>query len=63
MTKIDREELRTLLERARRVTMTPAQEAAQRRSFAFGNASFENPRITKDMIVEAERELEATGER
>lgn len=51
-------ELQYLIERARTVVMTAEQEAAQRRSFAYGNAAFENPRITKKMIEEAAYRLE-----
>ena len=59
MTAHEWEELRTLLERARSVRMTEKEEAEQRRSFAFGNAAFENPRITKQMIEEEDAKLEA----
>ena len=52
-------ELEYLIERARTVTMTAEQEAAQRRSFAYGNAAFENPRITKKMIEEAANKIES----
>ncbi|HEX4301266.1 MAG TPA: hypothetical protein VHZ78_00630 [Rhizomicrobium sp.] len=45
MAKLDR-----LIELARQIKMTPDQAEAQRRSFAFGNAAFENPVITKEMV-------------
>jgi len=48
-------ELDRLIELARKVKMSPGDAEAQRRSFAFGNAAFENPRITKEMV---EREAE-----
>lgn len=44
------EELKTLIEVAKRVTPTPAQREEQRRSFAYGNTAFENKRITREMI-------------
>jgi hypothetical protein len=48
-------ELDRLIELARHVKMSASDNEAQRRSFAFGNAAFENPRITKEMV---EREAE-----
>jgi hypothetical protein len=52
MTKLDE-----LIEAARKVKMTPEQEAAQRRSFAYGNCKLENDRITREMIAEADKRL------
>jgi hypothetical protein len=46
-----------LIEAARKVKMTPEQEAAQRRSFAYGNCKLENDRITREMIAEADKRL------
>ena len=43
-------ELKELLKRAGMVRMTNAQKEAQRRSFAYGNAKIENPRITKETV-------------
>ena len=49
-------ELEKLLDKARRVQMTPEQAEEQRRSFAYGNTNIENPRITRKMVdEEAER--------
>ena len=49
-------ELQALIEKARSVRMTPEQQEAQRRSFAYGNTKLENDRITKETIDrEAER--------
>ena len=42
-----------LIERARRVQMTPEQLEAQRRSFAFGNVALENPNVTREMVDRA----------
>ena len=46
-------ELDELLERARKVTMTPEDREAQRRSFAYGNTRIENQRITKETVNRA----------
>jgi hypothetical protein len=52
MTSVSLQDLDYLIEKARKITMTPAQVVEQRRSFAFGNTAFENPKITRDMIDE-----------
>ena len=44
------DDLKKLIEVAKRVTPTPEQREEQRRSFAYGNTAFENSRITRDMI-------------
>ncbi|MGH1348891.1 MAG: hypothetical protein ACRBN8_45570 [Nannocystales bacterium] len=53
-----RSDLEELIERARSVQMTLAQEEAQRRSFAYGNTKIENDRITRQTIDEAAAALE-----
>jgi len=50
MTETQTKDLERLIERARAVTMTEGEAAAQRRSFAYGNSAFENSKITKDMV-------------
>jgi hypothetical protein len=45
-------EITILLERARRITMSPGEREQQRRSFAYGNANIENEAVTKDVIEE-----------
>lgn len=56
MTLQDMSSLIYLIEKAKKVTMSPAEVTAQRRSFAYGNSAFENPRITRDMVdQEADR--------
>jgi len=50
--------LETLLEAARQREFTHAQREAQRRSFAYGNTQFENPRITRETIDRAADALE-----
>jgi len=44
------EELKRLIEVAKRVTPTPEHREEQRRSFAYGNTAYENTRITREMI-------------
>jgi hypothetical protein len=53
-------ELEALLEASRRRETTPAEQEAQRRSFAYGNTHFENERITKDTIARAAEALKAS---
>ena len=52
MTKQDLASLNYLIEKAKNVTMTDAEVTAQRRSFAYGNSAFENPKITRAMVDE-----------
>ena len=51
-------ELDKLVTLARKVKMSPAQQEAQRRSFAYGNAGFENARVTRAMVDKQAEELE-----
>ena len=44
--------LSKLIEMAKAVKMTEAQQEEQRRSFVYGNTAFENPSITRQMIDE-----------
>lgn len=39
-----------LIEAAKKVELTPEQREKQRRSFAFGNTSYENDDITREMV-------------
>lgn len=43
----------SILESAKKIVMTTDEKEAQRRSFAYGNTSIENPRITREMIDQA----------
>jgi len=52
-------ELEKLVERAREIQMTPDQLRQQRRSFVYGNTHIENDRITREMVAEADKKLEA----
>ena len=56
-----KQKLDELVERARKIEMTPSQEAAQRQSFAYGNTQIENDRITREMVAEADRKIEQEG--
>ena len=47
------DELKKLLETAKAIEMSPADQEQQRRSFAYGNTSFENRRITRETIDKA----------
>jgi len=44
------EELKELLEAAKKVTMSPVDIEEQRRSFAYGNAHIENEKVTRETI-------------
>lgn len=58
-----RPELERLLREARlRGPMTPAQRRAQRISFAYGNCSISNPRITRGEVERLHDEMYGEGE-
>ena len=52
-------DLEELVDRARKIEMTPDQLREQRRSFAYGNTHIENERITREMIATLDARLEA----
>lgn len=52
-------DLQELIERARKIEMTPEQVGEQRRSFAYGNTHIENERITRQMVEEIDLRLQA----
>jgi Fic family protein len=57
-------ELESLVERARKVEMTPTELREQRQSFVYGNTHIENDAITREMVAEADRKVEIeTGAR
>lgn len=58
---LNSDSLRTLEEQARLIKMSPSDEEAQRRSFAYGNANIENTDVTKSVIDLAAQELALTG--
>jgi hypothetical protein len=51
-------DLEELVERTRKIEMTPEQIGEQRRSFAYGNTHIENERITREMVKELDSRLE-----
>lgn len=51
------EKLEFLLEKAKKIEMSPAEKEEQRRSFAYGNTKIENDLITRAMIDEAAERL------
>ena len=51
--------LEELVEKARKIDMTPDQLREQRRSFAYGNTHIENELITREMVAELDAKLEA----
>lgn len=53
-------ELQQLLDAAKNLDFTPEQKEEQRRSFAFGNANIENPRVTREIV---DKEAEALKEK
>ena len=59
------DEMKGLIEAAKRVRPTQEHREEQRRSFAYGNTAFENSRITRAMIDEQAQKLaeQATDER
>jgi hypothetical protein len=52
-------DLQELVDRARKIEMTPDQLRKQRRSFAYGNTHIENERITREMVAALDARLEA----
>jgi hypothetical protein len=52
-------DLEKLIERARRIEMTPEQLREQRRSFVYGNTHIENERITREMVAELDARIES----
>jgi hypothetical protein len=53
------EKLEELVTRTRKITMSSGQLREQRQSFAYGNTNIENERITREMVAEADRKIEA----
>ena len=49
--------LNYLMDKAKKVSMTPDEQVAQRRSFAYGNSAFENPNITKAIVAEEDERI------
>ena len=55
------EKLEFLLEKAKKIQMSEAEQEEQRRSFAYGNTKIENDLITREMIDEAADRLAKKG--
>jgi hypothetical protein len=55
------DDLKELVERTRKIEMSPAQLGEQRRSFAYGNTHIENADITREMVAELDKKLHADG--
>ena len=55
------EDLKKLIEAAKKIEMTPADLEVQRQSFAYGNANIENERVTRATVAKA-AELLRRGE-
>jgi primase-polymerase (primpol)-like protein len=51
------DQLKEMLERARKTTMTSEERELQRQSFAYGNTKFENERITRATVDRASKAL------
>lgn len=54
-------ELEQLITLAKSVQMSADEQEEQRRSFAYGNAGFENDLITKRMVEEQAEKLKASN--
>jgi hypothetical protein len=54
--------LKELIEAAKNAKPTPEQREQQRRSFAYGNAAFENELITREMIDREAEKLSREGD-
>lgn len=51
------QELMELIEKTKKIKMTPSELEAQRRSFAYGSANIENKYVTREMVDEAAEKL------
>lgn len=54
--------LKDLIEAAKKAQPTPEHREQQRRSFAYGNAAFENELITREMIDREAEKLSREGD-
>ena len=57
------EDLKALIEAAKKVKTTAEHREQQRRSFAYGNTVFENPRITREMIDRQAEKLKKSNDK
>lgn len=49
--------LRQIIADARRAVMTPEELAAQKISFAHGNVAIDDPRVTRELVVQCYLEM------
>lgn len=56
------DDLKALIEAAKRVHPSPEHREEQRRSFAYGNTAFENRLITREMIDRQAEKLKDGGD-
>ena len=57
------EDIQHLIDKARRYEMTPDEREKQAVDFAYGNAKYENERVTVDGIVRASEALKTAASR
>lgn len=57
------DDLKALIEAAKKVKPTVEHREEQRRSFAYGNTAFENPHITREMIDRQAEKLETWNDK
>lgn len=53
--------LLNLVEKAKKIVMTPEQKEAQRRDFAYGNVALHNPEVTREMVDKAAEAMKKNG--
>ncbi len=56
------DDLKYLIEAARKASPSAEHREEQRRSFAYGNTAFENSLITREMVAEQARLLDESEE-
>lgn len=57
------DQLKELIELAKRVSMTTDEREQQRRSFAYGNTNIENPLVTRATVEQAAMSLDLDRKR
>jgi hypothetical protein len=55
------DKLNELLDKAKKVKLSPEQKEEQRRSFAYGNTNIENSRITRETVDRQAEELKKSN--
>lgn len=54
-------QLNELIEKSRKIVMSPEDKEEQRQSFAFGNANIENSKVTKAVVKAAAKRVGHRG--